>query len=160
VLSRGWGTLDPTWGSGDFDGDGHVDDDDLGLVLANWTGACETIDLVAGPARADLLQADRSNDVYEGSLADSARAGQAGPLGDLDGNFDVDDDDLSLFLSCWADCYEISGSPPVDDDDLSILLANWTGPLDHDPIPEPAALSLLAAGGLVLVRRRRCPRCL
>ena len=55
VLSRGWGSTDASWETGDFSGDGCVDDDDLCLVLANWTGPCQTIDLVPEPAMLSLL---------------------------------------------------------------------------------------------------------
>ena len=40
----------------------------------------------------------------------------------------------------------------VDDSDLSLLLANWTG---STAVPEPATLSLLAVGALVLRHKRR-----
>ena len=80
-----------------------------------------------------------------------------GDPGDADIDGDVDDDDLSLLLASWGldtdwGNGEFSGTPPVDDDDLSLLLANWTGATTA-AVPEPALLSLLAVGGLMLFRR-------
>ena len=80
--------------------------------------------------------------------------------GDADADGDVDDDDLSLLLANWASetatCAEgeFSNVPPVNDDDLSLLLANWTGSQDA-AVPEPATIVILAAGVLVLSRRRK-----
>jgi hypothetical protein len=79
--------------------------------------------------------------------------------GDADFDGDVDDDDLSLLLANWgADTVcahgEFSGAAPVDDDDLSLLLANWTGPLPA-AVPEPVTMAFLAAGALILSRRRQ-----
>ena len=84
----------------------------------------------------------------------------AGVLIPGDANEDglVNDDDLSLLIAHWGSETaawghgEFSGAPPVNDDDLSLLLANWTGTA---PVPEPAVLSLLAAGGWAVIRRRR-----
>ncbi len=39
-----------TWGTGDFDGNGSVSDDDLSLLLANWTGAPPQAVAVPEPA--------------------------------------------------------------------------------------------------------------
>ena len=82
-----------------------------------------------------------------------------------DANLDgiVDDADLSLLLAHWKQDVtgdpdggwgkgEFDGSAPVGDNDLSLLLSNWTAGAG---VPEPVTLSLLAAGALVLVRRRR-----
>ena len=81
--------------------------------------------------------------------------------GDADLSGCVDDDDLSIVLSRgWGstnaswEMGEFTGDGCVDDDDLCLVLANWTGACQTiDLTPEPATLSLLAMGGLVLLRR-------
>ncbi|KKL04419.1 hypothetical protein LCGC14_2616250 [marine sediment metagenome] len=82
-------------------------------------------------------------------------------IGDVDLSGYVDDDDLSLVLANWGTETEwtdgdLDSSGLVDDDDLSLLLANWgAGPAPApEAIPEPATLSLLAIGGLALLRRK------
>jgi len=85
---------------GDGNIDGFIDDDDLGVLLANWTGA--------------------------------------GGSGGTWGTGDFDD----------------NGS--VSHDDLSLLLSNWTGPPPAGAVvPEPVTFSLLALGGVAVMRRRR-----
>ncbi len=81
-----------------------------------------------------------------------------------DANFDgvVDEIDLSVLLGNWdqpADWTtgDFDGSGVASDSDLSALLSNWTvsAPSAAQQVPEPATLSLLVAGGLALMRRRR-----
>jgi len=87
-----------------------------------------------------------------------------------DANFDgfVDDTDLAILLANWEQdpgtitTWELGnftqalGDTDVDDTDLSILLGNWTGPPPAGAaVPELATLSLLALGGLAVMRRRR-----
>ena len=83
--------------------------------------------------------------------------------GDANKDGVVDDADLSLLLAHWDQDVtgdpdggwgkgEFNGVAPVQDSDLSLLLANWTV---TGSVPEPATLCILAAGGLVLSRRRR-----
>ena len=82
-----------------------------------------------------------------------------------DANLDgvVNDADLSLLLASWNQDRtgdpdggwgngEFDGTAPVQDADLSLLLANWTG---AGAVPEPATLTVLALGGLAVLRRRR-----
>ena len=90
-------------------------------------------------------------------------ATQTQTVGDANGDGVVDDADLSLLLAHWDQ--DVTGDPdggwgkgefnataPVNDNDLSLLLANWTGA--GSAVPEPAAMSLLAFGGVMLLRRR------
>lgn len=62
--------------------------------------------------------------------------------------------------ACWA-TGDLSGDGVASFPDLSILAANWgrstAGP-SPVPIPEPATVVLLAAGGLAFVKRHRSSR--
>ena len=89
------------------------------------------------------------------------------PPGDANRDGFVDDDDLSLLLSSWAQDAgwgggDFNGDNTVNDDDLSLLLANWSregsqsGTVgDSAPIPEPATVALLTLASAALLRRRR-----
>ena len=79
-------------------------------------------------------------------------------MGDCNRDGAVDDDDLSLLLANWkfGDRWgegDLNCDGKVGDDDLSLLLAGWTGSV---AIPEPATLSLLALG-VILLRHKRHP---
>ena len=49
---------------------------------------------------------------------------------------------------------DADGDGDVDDNDLSLLLANWTGS-PAAAVPEPVTMAALAAGALILSRRRK-----
>ncbi len=84
--------------------------------------------------------------------------------GDANYNGWIDDNDLSLLLANWTGSHgsgetwatgDFSADGAVDDNDLSLLLANWTGTPQEISVPEPTALSLLAASLFALTVRRR-----
>ena len=80
--------------------------------------------------------------------------------GDSNGNHVVDFPDLSALAANWNQSGQweegdYSGDGTVGFDDLAVMAANWgwskpTGA----PVPEPASLAVLLAGGLALLRRR------
>jgi len=145
----------------DFDGDGDVDGDDLD-ILRFWINL-GTDDLHYdldndGDADPDDLNYMIANDLQ---WVNGASAGYGTVGGDfyLDGV--VDNTDLTRLaanygLSArWADG-NANFDNTIDNTDLTILATNYgyTAP-GLDAVPEPASLSLLAAGALALGRRRR-----
>ena len=83
-------------------------------------------------------------------------------MGDVNCSGLVDDDDLSLLLANWNigttwGTGDLNENGTVNDDDLSLLLANWGAGSAAAPeaVPEPMTITLLALGGLALIRRRR-----
>ena len=146
-------------GMGDANLDGVVDDLDLSLLLAHWnqdsTGDC---DGGWGMGEFDGVAPVQDNDLALLLLNWTAKARwMTDPPGEISGTPPVDDTDLALLLDAWGQ--DASFTPPesmVGDEHLSILLVNWaTGGPDSIGIPEPATLALLAAGAVVLIRRRR-----
>ena len=84
--------------------------------------------------------------------------------GDLDGDGFVGIGDLNLVLGNWN--LDVPPANPLADpsgdnfigiDDLNTVLGNWnagTPPTAGAAVPEPATLSLLALGGIAVMRRR------
>ncbi len=144
--------------AGDFDGDGGVNAGDVDFIFSQ---------IAAGTHFPDLdLDGDGAvgrEDVVElvNNLLDTK-------FGDVTLDGKVNDDDLSVlsenWLSAagmgWADG-DVTGDGVVNGADLSLLAQNWQfdnsaggSPTGSSPLPEPATMLLLAAGGLALLSRR------
>ena len=94
-------------------------------------------------------------------------------LGDVNGDGCVDDLDLTALAVHWQqatnlwDHGDFNGDGIVDDLDLTALAVNWqqgcggggsfADALAAANVPEPATLSLLALGGVAVLRRRSRP---
>jgi hypothetical protein len=104
-------------------------------------------------------------------LWDAIRDNVDGALGDVGdvANWKVAMACQGYKASCWTWGYDVTvpqtlvqiGDLNVDGlvntDDSAIILANWTGTpaAGGGMVPEPVTVSLLALGGLALLRRRR-----
>ena len=150
LLLANWSMEEP-----DLNGDGIVGDDDLHILLANWGEGGSP----APEAEQDWWWTD--DDDLSNLLANWG-TGTTWETGDLSGDGTVDDDDLSLLLANWgagtsAGTGDLNGDGTVNDDDLSPLLFSWGAGSSPAPeaVPEPATLALLAIGGLALIRRRQ-----
>ncbi len=84
-------------------------------------------------------------------------------VGDLDSDGFVGINDLNIVLAAWNQnvppanpLADPSGDGFVGIDDLNTVLGNWNAgtPPTASAVPEPAALSLLALGGLALLGRK------
>ena len=82
--------------------------------------------------------------------------------GDADLDGDVDLSDLSSLAFHWGvmsgaawSSGDFDGDGDVDLTDLSTLAFNWGSATAPPPIPEPACIMLLSAGGVMALRRRR-----
>jgi hypothetical protein len=146
--------LPPLSERGDFDLDGDVDADDVDLLFANLGGGDSFYDLTDDGL---VDQADVDEWVFN-----------VVPIGDdigtvyADFNLDgaVDAGDLALLGAAfgqagsfgWA-TGDATGDGAVDAGDLALLGGNF-GTIVH-PVPEPVTMSLLAIGGVTLLRRRK-----
>ena len=85
--------------------------------------------------------------------------------GDANGDFDVDVVDLGILASNWKKTIappetswthgDFNGDRVVDVVDLGALATNWKKGVSGAPLPEPAALSLLALAVPAIFRRRK-----
>jgi hypothetical protein len=148
--------------SGDADGDGDVDYFDRQRVLSH----------LGSPAAADWSDGDFDHDgrvtfadyqILESNFATAL--GVYRPCGDCDGDGDVDFADYQILetyfgLSAGAtfDMGDFDHDGDVDELDYLALVSNYAGSSalpPPGPLPEPAALVLLAAGAVILLARAR-----
>ena len=146
---------------GDFDDDGDIDSDDIGLLCANLTGAGNP----AGDPMYDLDgDGDADQDDMDMLIHDLVQItggdGTGTEYGDFDLDGDIDTTDLTILATnfgvgtTWlegnANCDLV-----IDTTDLTIMATNF-GFLASGAVPEPATMSLLAIGAcLPLFRRKR-----
>jgi T5SS/PEP-CTERM-associated repeat protein len=139
---------------GDFSGDQRIDATDINMLFRNLGGSDMTFDLT-GDGVVD--QGDIDDWVFN-----IVPIGEN--IGTVYGDFNLDGEvnagDLALLATTygiagdwgWA-TGDANGDGLVDAGDLALLASNY-GTIVH-PIPEPATMSLLALGGVALLRRRR-----
>jgi len=129
-----------------------------GTRYENFEGGMDEVRFSDVDRSADWLMASYLSD------ADNFLGWGDGPCSEVDWNDDgvIDDLDLTELAVHWQQSvpeYEqgdADGNGFVDDLDLTALAVCWPGgDLDVSAIPEPATLSLLALGGVALLRRKR-----
>ena len=145
---------------GDFDDDGDIDSDDIGLLCANLTGPGNP----AGDPKYDLDgdgdadQADMDmliHDLVEITGGD----GTGTEYGDFDLDGDIDTTDLTILATnygvgtTWAQG-NANCDLVIDTTDLTIMATNF-GFVASGAVPEPATLFVMGCGAVGLLRRRR-----
>ncbi len=146
--------------TGDFDEDGDIDSDDIGLLCANITGS-------GNPPNDPKYDLDGDGDTDQDDMdmlihdlvEITGGDGTGTEYGDFDLDGDIDTTDLTILATnfglgtTWsegnANCDLV-----IDTTDLAILATNF-GFVASGAVPEPATLSLLAVGSAALIRRRR-----
>jgi len=163
VKLRLFSDLAPETALGDLDFSGHVDADDIDLLLAEVRAGTNNgyYDLT-GDGLVDGDDADEMiRDILDTEYGDMT----------LDGK--VNAADLSLLAASWLAAEgigwatgDLTGDGAVNAADLSLLAPNWL--FDREAvgetaaagaeIPEPATLSLFILAGIALVRRTKVAR--
>ena len=138
---------------GDFEPDGDVDADDIDLLFGQVPGTVPPAE-----SKFDLTSDSILNQADVDELIHTILGTEYG-----DANLDkaIDGGDLALLGAKWLQSGfgwadgNFNGDVAIDGGDLSLLGANWLWTATAGAVPEPATLSLLALGGMALVRRRR-----
>jgi hypothetical protein len=160
-----------------LDGDGYVANSSVRLPVFTYDPDTTTVDLTGFANNFDTTDLDETWTVGDLSLTNDEDGliyltGLSGGTligavpGDATGDQIVNDEDLALFdaqlgLRTAGQTCDFDDDGDVDIDDFKIMKDNWgynaTGgaPLPRTPTPEPATMSFLAVGGLLMLRRRR-----
>ena len=147
--------LPPAGVLGDFDGDDDVDADDIDILCANMGGDVGTYDMDGD------LDVDEDDMVYHvENLVELSAGGPGTKRGDFNLDGIVNATDLAvmkpnfglsgmLYSQGNANCDSI-----INGTDLAILAGNLGFVAPTGAVPEPISLSLMAIGGVALLRRR------
>jgi hypothetical protein len=123
--------LDETWTVGDL----SLTDDEEGLIYLTGLSGGTLIGAVPGDANGDQIVDDADLTLFDAQLGFRG----AGQSCDFDNDGDVDVDDFQIMKDNWGYDGTGGGAP--------LQLGTET--------PEPATMSVLAIGGLLVLRRRR-----
>ena len=146
--------------AGDFDGDGVIDTDDIDLLCDNLgSGDLGTYDL---DGDGDV---DEDDKVFLIETLVAWNNGVTGGIGTAVGDFNLDGivngTDLVIMQANFGQSGlgYAAGNANCDDvingTDLVVLQYYFGSEAPASPIPEPGAMSLLALGGLALLKRRK-----
>ena len=141
---------------GDFDGDNDVDDDDIDILCANMGGDVGIYDMDGD------LDVDEDDMIYHVENLVELQDG-SGRVGTKRGDMNLDGFVNATDLAAMKPNFGLGGKLYADGDldcdgvvngtDLAILAGNIGFAAPTGAVPEPITMSLLAAGGLALLRR-------
>ena len=146
--------------TGDFDGDGDVDADDIDDLCANMGGDAGTYDMDSdGDVDEDDMTFHVENHLEYDSDGDGTADGSGTFRGDFNTDGTVNGTDLSIMSGGFGTSTGFAGGNAncdvtVNGTDLSILSSVF-GNVASAAVPEPLTIGLLGLGGMALLRRRR-----